>query len=217
MTVWFTSDLHFGHARLLELSAPRGARFSNVDDMNAHLVRAWNDAVQPEDTVWVLGDVDMHGKPGSLGLVGQLAGTKLLVSGNHDACWAGFANGWKAREKYLAAGFEAVLDFAATTLPSLDPQARATKVLLSHFPYEGDSHEADRYLQYRLPDEGRTLIHGHVHEAFRERRTERGTWQINAGTDWWDYTPVSALTLARHLEALHQNLVEPLTTPLVRP
>lgn len=25
MTVWFTSDLHLGHARLLELSAARGA------------------------------------------------------------------------------------------------------------------------------------------------------------------------------------------------
>ena len=61
MTTWFTADQHFGHARLLELSAARGAAFSTVAEMNARLVHSWNSVVQPDDTVWVLGDSDMHG------------------------------------------------------------------------------------------------------------------------------------------------------------
>lgn len=144
--------------------------------MNARVVHNWNSVVHPDDTVWVLGDVDMHGKEATLALIDQLVGTKILISGNHDSCWAGFRDGWKDRDLYLAAGFAAVMDFAVTTLPPLRPQAPATRVLLSHFPYAGDSHDEDRNAQFRLRDEGIPLLHGHVHESFRERRTKKGTW-----------------------------------------
>ena len=144
-------------------------------------------------------------------LVEQLVGTKILVAGNHDSCWAGVRDGWRNRDRYLAAGFAAVMDFAVTTLPPLRPRAPATRVLLSHFPYAGDSQERDRYAQFRLRDEGFTLLHGHAHEAFRERRTPRGSWGINVGVDWWDYTPVAAETLAQHLEDLQRGRVQPVT------
>lgn len=205
MTTWFTSDLHFGHARLLELSAGRGMAFASVEEMNETLVANWNSVVaSAEDVVWVLGDFDMHGKDASLALVSRLNGTKVLVSGNHDACWAGVRDGWKQRSRYLEAGFAAVMDFAVAKLPPLGPEASATRVLLSHFPYAGDSHDEDRYEQFRLRDEGVPLLHGHVHEAFRERRTATGTWGINVGVDHWDYRPVSAETLARHLDELRR-------------
>jgi hypothetical protein len=44
------------------------------------------------------------------------------------------------------------------TLPPLRPQAPATRVLLSHFRYAGDSHDQDRYARLRLGDEGLTLL-----------------------------------------------------------
>lgn len=210
MTVWFTSDQHFGHARLLALSASRGAAFPTVAEMNARLVQNWNSVVQPDDTVWVLGDFDMHGKDATLALVEQLVGTKILISGNHDSCWAGVRDGWKNRDLYLAAGFAAIMDFAVTTLPPRRAQAPATRVLLSHFPYAGDSRDDDRYAQFRLRDEGIPLLHGHVHESFRERRTKKGTWHINVGVDWWDYAPVAAETLAQHLEDLRRGRVVPI-------
>lgn len=207
MTVWFTADLHLGHARLLELSPARGAAFASVEQMDAALVANWNDVVAPDDTVWVLGDVDMHGKPANLARIAGLHGTKLLVSGNHDACWGGVRDGWRHRARYRDAGFAEVLDFARARLPALDPQAPATRVLLSHFPYVGDSRddEPDRHELFRLRDEGVPLLHGHVHEAFRERRSPAGTWGINVGVDHWDHAPVSADTLARHLAALQER------------
>lgn len=94
----------------------------------------WNETVAPDDTVWVLGDVDMHGKDATLGLISQLAGTKIVISGNHDACWAGVREGWRKRDLYLAAGFDAVMDFAVTTLQPVREGRPATRVLLSHFP-----------------------------------------------------------------------------------
>lgn len=205
MTTWFTSDLHFGHTRLLELSGMRAAAFATVAEMNEGLVANWNSVVSAEDTVWVLGDFDMHGKESSLALVPRLEGTKILVSGNHDACWGGVRDGWKQRRRYLDAGFEAVMDFAVTKLPSLHPQSPATRVMLSHFPYAGDHSEVDRHEQFRLRDEGVPLLHGHVHEAFRERRTTTGTWGINVGVDHWGYHPVSGETLARHLDDLERT------------
>jgi len=121
MTVWFTADQHFGHARLLELSAARGATFPTVAEMNARLIGNWNSVVRPDDTVWVLGDVDMHGKDATLALIDQLVGTKILISGNHDSCWGGFRDGWKNRDLYLAAGFAAVMDFVVTTPAAATP------------------------------------------------------------------------------------------------
>jgi calcineurin-like phosphoesterase family protein len=202
MTTYFTADPHFGHARLLELSAARGAAFGSVEEMDRALVERWNETVGADDTVWVLGDFDMHGKDTSLGLVPRLAGTKILVSGNHDACWGGVRDGWRQRDRYLRAGFAAVLDFATLSLPPRRRGADATRVVLSHFPYAGDSQERDRYAQFRLRDEGRPLLHGHVHESFRESQTKQGTWTINVGVDMWDYRPVSAEVLAAHLARL---------------
>lgn len=91
--------------------------------------------------------------------------------------------------------------------PPLRPQAPATRVLLSHFPYAGDSRDEDCYSQFRLRDASIPLLHGHAHEAFLERRTKKGTWGINVGGDWWDYAPVAAETLAHHLEDLHRDRV----------
>lgn len=42
MTTWFTADQHVGPARILELSAARGAAFSSIAEMNARLVHHWN-------------------------------------------------------------------------------------------------------------------------------------------------------------------------------
>lgn len=199
---WFTSDLHFGHARLIEISAARGAAFSSVEEMDETLVANWNVSVADDDTVWVLGDVDMHGKAASLAQVARLRGTKILVCGNHDACWGGFRDGWKQRARYREAGFAAIMDFASTRLPGVGPHDPATRVLLSHFPYVGDSQDEDRHTEFRLRDSGVPLLHGHVHEKFRESRSPAGTWGINVGVDVWDYAPVSASRLAEHLASL---------------
>ena len=54
MTLWFTADLHFGHANIINYS---GRPYADVAVMNRALIDRWNAAVHPDDTVWVLGDV----------------------------------------------------------------------------------------------------------------------------------------------------------------
>jgi len=52
------------------------------------------------------------------------------------------------------------------------------RVLARHFSYRGDSHDRDRYVEHQPVDRGDWLLHGHVHESWRQ--LDR---MINVGVD----------------------------------
>ena len=106
MTLWLTSDLHFGHENIIRYC---DRPFADVDEMDAELVRRWNERVAPDDVVWVLGDVALGPIHRSLGLVAELAGDKRLVSGNHDRCWPGNKHPERWMEPYRDAGFSEIV------------------------------------------------------------------------------------------------------------
>lgn len=193
MTTYYTSDLHLGHANIIRFC---DRPFPEVSAMNARLVDLWNETVTDDDTVWVLGDVALGALDESLAHIKRLAGHKILVPGNHDRCWSGdraLRTGdpqtrerrrTAARDRYLAAGFAEIED-----LPSPAVLGDHT-VGLSHFPYEGDSHGEDRFIEHRPVDRGSWVVHGHVHTTWRQRGR-----QINVGVDAWGGRPVSAGTV----------------------
>jgi calcineurin-like phosphoesterase family protein len=197
MTVFYTADLHFGHARIIEYCA---RPWSDAAAMNAGLVARWNAVVRPEDTVWVLGDVALS--PKKLGPVAALNGHKILVAGNHDDCWTGHRDGRRARASlatYHAAGFERVVAEGRLHGHRL---ANGTTVTLAHLPYAGDHTETDRYARQRPRDDGRPLLCGHVHDAWRVSASVDGrATQVNVGVDVWDYTPVAESTIIETLAA----------------
>jgi len=186
-TTFFSSDQHFSHARISEFS---GRPFSNVPQMNAFLVNAWNSRVTDADTVFVLGDVCMGKLDESLALIGLLAGTKILVPGNHDRCWSGHTAKHRPEQavaRYLDAGFAEVVQSDADTVPGLSWPGGEPHAIMSHFPYVGDSGDLDRHVDHRPHDDGETwLLHGHVHEKWRQRGR-----MINVGVDAWAGKPVS--------------------------
>jgi calcineurin-like phosphoesterase family protein len=188
MTTWFTSDLHFGHANVIGYSS---RPFADVEEMNEALATRWNERVSPSDTVWVLGDFALGRISDTLPLVGLLNGTKILVAGNHDRCWAGHRKGSEAwTYRYLAAGFSEVRQGA------VDLSVGGHHALACHFPYSGDSHDHDRYGEARPIDRGTWLLHGHVHERWRVRQR-----MINVGVDAWGQAPVSEAQLAALIAA----------------
>lgn len=175
MATWFTADLHLGHKRIIELC---DRPFSDVDEMNAEIIKRWNMVVERGDTVYVLGDVAMGTIAESLPLVSQLEGDKILVPGNHDRCWTG-------NERVRVIDIDRYLEVGFTIIEGplrLEPE----NWLMSHFPYAGDSQEEDRYVDHRPEDRGDWLIHGHVHNEWLVNGR-----QINVGVDVWDYYPVS--------------------------
>lgn len=101
MTIWFTSDHHFGHANIIKYC---NRPYNSVAHMNALMVSAWNSVVEPEDTVYYLGDFAMQPHMVTA-ILPTLNGTKVLIAGNHDKCHGGASN-WI--EFYMDAGFASV-------------------------------------------------------------------------------------------------------------
>lgn len=189
-----TSDMHFSHIRIIEICRPQ---FRDVDHMNETMIERWNGKVSPADTVWVHGDGWMGRKDESLRIIEELNGRIILIVGNHDAPHPAYdKRQWKRDEwaqRYLDAG---VSEIRVDNV--VFHKIGGETVMMSHFPYEGDHTEDERYGEYRPENIGLTLIHGHVHDAWKVRRTSdwRRTLMVNVGVDVWDFTPVSAETLA---------------------
>lgn len=187
MTIWFTSDPHFGHARICELS---GRPFASVDEMNDALVDNWNSRVRPSDWVFALGDMCLGTFSESVKQLARLNGIRVLLPGNHDRV-SSLYHGSEAKKRewhdaYTSAGFFVSGEILEMT--TLFPEIG--KVKLSHFPYAGDSHDEERFKEARPVDDGSWLLHGHVHEAWKVNGR-----QINVGVDVWDYAPVARETL----------------------
>lgn len=173
---WFTADLHFGHTNVIKYC---NRPFADVAQMNAALMKNWNDRVAPDDEILVLGDLALGKLSETLPALTALNGRKWLIPGNHDKCWQWHENGYKHAGMYEAAGFRILS-------PEMSHFVGDREVLLSHFPYVDPLFHDERYLDKYPADEGKWLLHGHVH----------GSWQkldrmINVGVDVWDYAPVS--------------------------
>lgn len=183
---FYTSDTHFGHARIIELC---DRPFKNVDHMNDEIVNRWNSVVGPDDVVYHLGDVALGPIDQSLAQVGRLNGHKILINGNHDRPF--MKRGKPAQAEWVKRYAEVFQEIILGNMAQL--LADGTGVNLSHFPYDGDSHGGDRYAEARIPDfEGqRPLVHGHTHLNTVMSRSVMGSIQIHVGMDAHDFTPVS--------------------------
>ncbi len=183
MTTWFTSDQHFGHRNIIGYC---DRPFADVDEMNAELVRRWNDVVQEGDIVYVLGDFALGRMEEILVLTGQLVGRKILLAGNHDRC---FVKGTDKRLTQIGVYIEA--GFSEIHQGTMHLEVGGIPVQANHFPFVGDSHDGDRFTKHRPVDDGGWLLHGHVHEKWRRRSK-----MINVGVDVWDFYPVSEAQIA---------------------
>ena len=89
MTVWFYSDPHYNHDKIIEYC---NRPFNSVEEMNEALVANYNNLVDVKDTVYVLGDFAMS-KPELF--TKKLNGNKFLIRGNHDEPFKNkFASSW---------------------------------------------------------------------------------------------------------------------------
>lgn len=76
--VYFISDLHFRHLKLIQ-------NYRGFKDIGSHddmIIHNWNKVVSKRDKVYLLGDLSMQKDVSDL-LV-QLNGMIMIISGNHD-------------------------------------------------------------------------------------------------------------------------------------
>jgi calcineurin-like phosphoesterase family protein len=84
-SVFLVSDTHFGHTGVCRFTRNDGEKlrpWTDPDEMDEAMVKAWNERVKPTDKVYHLGDVVINRK--ALGTLRRLNGDKVLIRGNHD-------------------------------------------------------------------------------------------------------------------------------------
>ncbi len=78
MNNFFTADLHLNHRAIIQYC---NRPFPDVNTMNRQILENWNSVVQPEDRVYVVGDIGF----GDLRtLLDRLNGHIILIEGGHD-------------------------------------------------------------------------------------------------------------------------------------
>lgn len=125
------SDTHFFHRKIMEYE---NRPFQTREEMNAAMIKRWNQVVKKNDMVIHLGDVAFAGKIATKEILSQLNGYKRLIMGNHDRD--------RSRVWWLDAGFDEV---------SEEPILYKGFYLLSHEPIYVNAHMP--YIN----------VHGHIH------------------------------------------------------
>lgn len=92
MATFFIADLHFDDDNIRRYE---NRPFETVSEMNEAIVSNWNNVVDEEDEVYIVGDI------GNEKYIRELKGRKYLVKGNHDTL---------SNEEYRKAGFEECYD-----------------------------------------------------------------------------------------------------------
>ena len=174
----FTGDLHFGHENVIAFD---NRPFKSVEEMDAEIIRRWNNKVDKGDLTYVLGDMIWKTRNDDApSLIKQLNGQIILIKGNHDR----FLHNAKA--KAALAGIKDYDDICVTL-----KDGTKKRVILSHYftpMYNGHRHQA---------------IHLHAHSHF----TDEADFEVdyakylnsigcrneiyNVGCMYWGFEPVS--------------------------
>jgi len=180
--IWFTSDTHFGHTKIIECC---NRPFATIEEMNDAFIANWNERVQPDDVIFHLGDFGWGRSDDWNYALQRLNGKKHLIIGNHD-------------EANLRPGYEEYFE-SITYQKRIEINGRT--VYMNHFPfmtYGG---------VYRIGDRGVWQLHGHVHSGERNKTgrdlpllKNRSPYQYDVGVDNNNYAPISFAEIAKKIE-----------------
>lgn len=172
--IFLTSDTHFGHDREF-LWGPRG--FTSVEEHDKAVIKNWNEAVKPEDTVFHLGDVMLGDNDHGMNCLRQLNGTIYIIPGNHDTSTR--IKLYKTLENVRVLESEIPgLDAAAATF-----KYKKYKFYLSHHPTMTSNLDADPHLKANLIN-----LYGHTHQ--KKHFYEDRPYMLHVGLDSNNNTPI---------------------------
>ncbi len=185
---FFTSDLHFCHDKDF-VYAVRG--FESIDEMNAEIIRRWNERVMPDDDVYVLGDLMLGDVEEGLRLIAKLNGYLHIIRGNHDT-------DTKA-SRYLELPNVVSVEFATVY------KYKKAIFWLSHYPTITANYDDDKPWAQHL-----VCLFGHTHQVspFYEiaKHTGENPYMYNVGMDAHDCTPVSIEEVINDIRNKKQQL-----------
>jgi calcineurin-like phosphoesterase family protein len=191
MTTWFTADPHFGHAniirycnrpylssreqQLLKNQGARGRWEVSRETLQTHdsaLLHNINSLVQPEDTLWILGDFCRGGHQEAARYRRRIGCQNVhLVWGNHD-------------DRSIGSLFTSTLEQG---MVEVEGQA----IWLNHYPMRS----------WNRSFQGSWMLYGHVHGRLTEIEETELEWMLtkDVGVDACDYKPISFEQLTSYM------------------
>ena len=148
--IFFTSDLHFGHKNIIRFD---NRPFTTIEEMDKALIRNWNNKVNDDDTVYVLGDISWYKDDKTTEIFSLLKGHKILIKGNHDRVHGKIKN-----------CFDEIVDYKEIQI------SKDCGIVLSHYPIPCFNNHY--YGWYHL--------YGHVHKSFEWNMMENVKFQMSA-------------------------------------
>lgn len=176
MTVFVTSDHHFGHKNIIHYCA---RPFKDVAHMDECLIKLWNANVNPDDAVFNLGDVCLGRGHYVEERLRKLNGRQCLIVGNHDQKSVQELSVW-------------------SKVVSVFHWERKGRVIhMRHLPWEvEDVMEIESGFDY----EKHVYLSGHTHGQYGPVHFN-GVKQVDVGVDCWQYQPVPIDELIAHFDA----------------
>lgn len=172
MKKFYISDWHYAHKNILALD---NRPFKDVTEMNAELIRRWNEAVDPQDIVYILGDMFWCDTTEAIEVLEKLNGQKILIQGNHD----------RVHDNRLRKQFVKITGY-------MEIEDNEKHIVLCHYPIP--CFKNHYYGWYHL--------YGHVHNSFEYNMMEHdkylmetlynypcNMYNVGAMMPYMDYTP----------------------------
>ena len=169
--IFFTSDLHFGHNNIIRFD---NRPFTSVEEMDAELIKRWNNKVSEGDLVYMLGDISWYDADKTHAILSALNGKKILIKGNHD----------RVHNSKIKECFEEITDYKEIKFDG-------HHIVLCHYPI----------VFFNRHHYGSYMFYGHVHNSHEWNMTENYKFQLNqldikcnmfnVGTMLWNYEPVT--------------------------
>ncbi len=202
--IYYISDVHFGHRRMLASDGLDRRPFASLDEMHQVLKDRWNARVTNGDDVYVLGDMAWGESEEAIAWIATLRGRKHLVVGNHDDL-----GDLRLRQLYTEiVPYKEIVDRVA---------AETRHVVLSHYPIMFWNRQHMERWGGGMQKAWAIHLYGHVHasreesfyQMFLERLNKRHgirciARNVGCMMPWMDYTP---RTLAEIAPQVTSNVV----------
>jgi len=166
--IFFTSDLHLGHANVIEYC---DRPFASVEEMDGAIRKNWNGVISDKDIVFILGDFCFGSRQTWRYHLDNLHGLKYLIEGNHD-------------KSVPSDMFIEVSQLRNLIIYGDDEIPDGQRMTLCHYPM----------ISWYQSHCGAWQLYGHVHGAFSRKGVDMDKTthnQLDVGVDVHDFTPIS--------------------------
>lgn len=189
--IYFTSDIHFGHANIIKhcnrpfmgYTAPGIDFVPSVQVMDRTIINNWNKKVKEIDSVYFLGDLSFYNVEKTIGLVNQLNGKKYWIAGNHD--------NKLIKHPELTSLFEWVKNIETIYVQDSAVEKGRQKIVLCHYPM----------MSWDSSYHGSWHFYGHAHGNCQHPSKVA----IDVGVDSWNFCPVSYEDIKMHINVNQES------------